>query len=66
MSIYCVVFRPPAVSGAYIRRTTRFYLSAGSADRALIAAAAENPDCRVLGIEPTAQMGIIETGSHAA
>jgi hypothetical protein len=35
------------------RRTIRFYLSAASADRALTAAAEENPGFRVLGIEPS-------------
>jgi hypothetical protein len=46
MTAYCVVCR------GQNRRTIRFFLSAASADRALAAAAEENPGFRVLGVEP--------------
>ena len=49
MTAYCVVCRGPVAQN---RRTIRFYLSAASAERALAAAAEENPGFRVLGIEP--------------
>ena len=49
MTAYCVVCRGPVAQN---RRTIRFYLSASSADRALAAAAEENPGFSVLGIEP--------------
>ena len=52
MAAYCVVCRGPVVDLAQNRRTIRFYLSAASAERALVAAAEENPGFRVLGIEP--------------
>jgi hypothetical protein len=52
MSAYCVICRGPAVGLAQNRRTIRFYLSAASADRALAAAAEENPGFSVLGVEP--------------
>jgi hypothetical protein len=49
MTAYCVVCRGPVAQNC---RTIRFYLSAASAERALAAAAEENPGFRVLGIEP--------------
>ena len=52
MTAYCVVCREPVGAVTHIRRTIRFYLSAASAHRALLAAAEENPEFRVLGIEP--------------
>jgi hypothetical protein len=52
MTAYCVVCRGPVVGLARNGRTIRFYLSAASADRALTAAAEENPGFRVLGVEP--------------
>jgi hypothetical protein len=63
MSAYCVVCRGPAEGVAENRRTIRFYLSAPSADRALAAAAEENADFHVLGIEPADKMLVT---SHAA
>ena len=52
MTAYCVVCRGPLANFPQNRRTIRFYLSAASAERALAAAAEENPGFRVLGIEP--------------
>ncbi len=56
MSAYCVVCRGPVVNLPKNRRTMRFYLSATSADRAIAAAAEENPEFQVLGIEPSSQV----------
>jgi len=56
MSAYCVVCRGPVVNLPQNRRTMRFYLSATSADRAIAAAAEENPEFQVLGIEPPGQV----------
>jgi len=55
MTAYCVVCRGPVAQN---RRTIRFYLSAASAERALAAAAEENPGFRVLGIEPCDRVAI--------
>ena len=55
MTPYCVVCRGPVAQN---RRTIRFYLSAASADRALAAAAEENPGFRVLGIEPSGRAAV--------
>ncbi len=56
MTAYCVVCRGPVVNLPQNRRTIRFYLSATSADRAVAAAAEENPEFQVLGIEPGGQV----------
>ena len=56
MRAYCVVCRGPVVNLPQNRRTIRFYLSATSADRAVAAAAEENPEFQVLGIEPLGQV----------
>ena len=55
MITYCVICRERGVSS--VRRTSliHFYLSSATADRAIQTAEAENPACRVLGIEPVAQ-----------
>jgi hypothetical protein len=66
MATYCVICREPLVSVTHIPRTMRFYLSAASADRALVAAAEENPECRVLGIEPSDRIAAGHDGVHAA
>jgi hypothetical protein len=58
MSAYCVVCRGPVANLPQNRRTIRFYLSAPSADRAIAAAAEENPEFRVLGIEPGGQVAV--------
>ena len=56
MITYCVICRERGVS--FIREaylTVRFYLSSATADRAILTTEAENPECRVLGIEPVAR-----------
>jgi hypothetical protein len=51
MNTYCVIlFRHPFVNPSY-PRTKRFYVGAPTADRAILAATAENPHFRVVGIE---------------
>jgi len=54
MITYCVICREGGVS---FRRAplVRFYLSSATADRAILTTEAENPECRVLGIEPVAR-----------
>jgi hypothetical protein len=50
--VYCVILcRQPLVSMHY-PRTKCFYLSEGSADRAVTTASIENPQWRVVGVEP--------------
>jgi hypothetical protein len=50
--IYCVLLcRQPFVPMRY-PRTKCFYLSEGSADRAITTASIENPQWRVIGVEP--------------
>ena len=50
--VYCVILcRQPLVS-AYYPRTKCFYLSEGSADRAVTTASMENPQWRAIGVEP--------------
>jgi hypothetical protein len=49
--VYCVVlYRRTAM---HHPRTTCLYLSEGSADRAVATASTENPQCLVIGIEPS-------------
>jgi hypothetical protein len=52
MTTYCVVCRGPGAARTQNPSTIRYYMSAASADRAVAAAAQENPQFRVLGIEP--------------
>jgi hypothetical protein len=52
MITYCVICRERG--GSFVRKAPliRFYLSSDAADRAILTTEAENPQCRVLGIEP--------------
>jgi hypothetical protein len=51
-SVYCVILcRQPSVSMHYAR-TKCFYLSEGSADRAVTTASIENPQWHAIGVEP--------------
>ncbi len=52
MNAYCVILcRQPFVNSACYPRTKRFYVGASTADRAILAAADQNPQFRVIGIE---------------
>lgn len=51
MSAYCVILRLSLVEETH-PRTKRCYLSAGTAERAIVAASEDNPDWRPIGIEP--------------
>lgn len=54
MITYCVICRERGLS--FVRAPlVRFYLSSATADRAILTTEAENPECRVLGIEPIAR-----------
>jgi hypothetical protein len=55
MITYCVICRERGVSFASKAPMIRFYLSSATADRAILTTEAENPQCRVLGIEPVAR-----------
>jgi hypothetical protein len=55
MITYCVICRERGMSSVRSAPLVRFYLSSATADRAIQTAEAENPSCRVLGIEPVAQ-----------
>jgi hypothetical protein len=53
MNTYCVILcRGPLVDPIH-SRTKRLYLSAPTADRALVTASDENPQWRAVGVEPT-------------
>ena len=52
MNTYCVVLRPPSLFSFDRLRTRRCYLRAETADWAIRIASDDNPDWRVLGIEP--------------
>ena len=56
MTTYCVVCRVPLSRLPHAARTINFFVSAPSAERAMAAAAAENANYRVLGVEPFNQM----------
>ncbi len=53
MNAYCVLLRrQPAVSTTSNARSKRFYLTAPTADRAMLIAVDENPQFVAIGIEP--------------
>jgi hypothetical protein len=53
MNAYCVILRrQPAVSTTSYAPSKRFYLTAQTADRAMLLAVDENPQFRAIGIEP--------------
>jgi hypothetical protein len=54
MNPYCVIFCPePLVNPVCYPRTKCFFLRAPTADRALQTASDDNPQWRVIGIEPS-------------
>ena len=53
MNAYCVVLRPQSVVQPIAPRNKRCYLGADSANRAILTAAADNPEWRVIGVEPS-------------
>jgi hypothetical protein len=55
MITYCVICRDREESSTRRAPLIRFYLTSDAADRAILTAEAENPACRVLGIEPLAR-----------
>ena len=53
MNTYCLILCiEPLVNPICYPRTKRFYLRAATADRAIQAASDDNPQWRVVGIEP--------------
>jgi hypothetical protein len=53
MNAYCVILRrQPLVSTTSYARSKRFYLTAPTADRAMLLAVDENPQFLAIGIEP--------------
>jgi len=66
MTTYCVVCRGRVAGPTQNPRTMRFYLSATSADRAVAAAAQENPGFRVLGIELGDSIAVTQNSPQAA
>ncbi len=55
MITYCVICCERGVRSLRKPPLIRFYLSSATADRAILTTEAENPECRVLGIEPVAR-----------
>jgi hypothetical protein len=67
MNAYCVILsRLPLVDTTSYARSKRFYLNAATADRAMHIACDENPQFRVMGIEPSDLYSLIpqEAGSN--
>jgi hypothetical protein len=52
MAAYCVVLRPRFWTNCGHTRNKRFYLSADDANRAMRMASDDNPEWRVIGVEP--------------
>jgi hypothetical protein len=53
MNLYCVILYPePLVNRICYPRAKRFYLRAARADGAIQTASDENPQWRVIGVEP--------------
>jgi hypothetical protein len=50
--VYCVILCRQALFPIHYPRTQCFYLSEGSADRAVTTASMENPQWRAIGVEP--------------
>ena len=50
--VYCVILCRQPLVPMYYPRTKCFYLSEGSADRAVTTASIENPQWRAIGVEP--------------
>lgn len=50
--VYCVILCRQPLAPMYYPRTKCFYLSEGSADRAVTTASTENPRWRAIGVEP--------------
>ena len=55
MITYCVICRERGVNLIRKAPLKRFYLSSATADRAILTTEVENPEIRVLGIEPVAR-----------
>lgn len=55
MITYCVICRERGVNLFRKAPLKRFFLSSATADRAILTTEVENPECRVLGIEPVAR-----------
>ena len=55
MITYCALSRKRDASSGRKAPRIRLYLSCDAADRAILTTEAENPECRVVGIEPVAQ-----------
>jgi hypothetical protein len=52
MNTYCVILRPQFLVNPVQTRVKRCYLEADSAERAIVTALEDNPEWRVIGIEP--------------
>jgi hypothetical protein len=66
MNAYCVILsRQPFVDTTSYARSKRFYLNAPSADRAMRIASDENPQFRVMGIEPSDLYSVLPQGDRS-
>src|ERR1700739_3881241 len=66
MNAYCVILcRLPFVNPMHYPHMKRFYLSASTADRAMLTAADENRQWRVIGIEPSNLFARLPEGDHS-
>lgn len=65
MNAYCVFLRPNSlVSSAHLLRNKRCYLSADTADRAILTVSGDNPEWRAIGVEPSALFAALPKASQ--
>jgi hypothetical protein len=67
MNAYCVILsRQPSVDTTSYARSKRFYLNASTADRAMRIASDENPQFRVVGVEPSDLYSLLPQGDRSS
>ena len=66
MNAYCVILRQGSSVNVEHSRTKRCFLRAGTAERAIIAAAEEDPGWRPVGVEPSGMFAPFLESDHSA
>jgi hypothetical protein len=64
MAAYCVILRPKPLIRSVHPRNKRCYLSADTADRAIRTASDDNPEWRVVGVEPGGLFPPLSDSAH--
>lgn len=65
MNAFCVVLRPQSLVNSMRPRNKRCYLGADTANRAILIASEENPEWRVIGVEPRGFFAPIPQSTHS-